>query len=81
MNPDMVLYFAKQIANRHIKTEKVTIQTNGTIKNDKVKQALIILSDYFANVKNQSWMEEIKNLIPKQRLSMPILRQQIKIFW
>lgn len=60
MNPDMVLYFAKQIANRHIKTEKVTIQTNGTIKNDKVKQALIILSDYFANVKNQSWMEEIK---------------------
>lgn len=60
MNPDMFLYLAQQIVKRKIKVYKIHLQTNGTIKNNEVKQALITLSDYFESAKKQSWMEDIK---------------------
>lgn len=68
MNPDMFLYLAQQIVKRKIKVYKIHLQTNGTIKNNEVKQALITLSDYFESAKKQSWMEDIKKFETEKQI-------------
>lgn len=61
LNPSMILYLAKQIVERNIRVKFIDIQTNATILNEKIKEALLILSDYFSQVRNMAWMRDIDN--------------------
>ncbi len=66
LNPSMILYLAKQIVERNIRVKFIDIQTNATILNEKIKEALLILSDYFSQVRNMAWMREIDNFFSSQ---------------
>lgn len=59
LNSDMFLYLSEQIVRKKLMVRNAVIFSNGTIQDAKVKKSLLILSDYFSQMKNTSWMKDI----------------------